>query len=166
MRRWKNSEILEAILTGLEQGRSFEWAPELSDNIISDVDDRGKSPILRLALANEQEFDITCKRVSGPEASEKVEPEKKLVKRIEPWPERKEELVKRTVLVRSDHLAQIASTLTGYGEILGMDHEGTISYSIEGEDAFELGRLAGEIQSELRAYDAGVEIMSATKKMK
>lgn len=68
--------------------------------------------------------------------------------------------MKRTVLVTSDLLANLALILTGYGAIVGMDHEGTITYELEGEDAFELGRMVSDIEQELRAYDTGIEIKS------
>ena len=69
--------------------------------------------------------------------------------------------MKRTVLVKSDHLAQMAGVLTGYGEIKGIDHEGTITYELEGDDAFELGRQAEEVRQELRAYDTSVDFVTA-----
>jgi len=64
--------------------------------------------------------------------------------------------MKRTVLVSSDTLYQFAQVLTGYGKIVGIDHEGTITYELEGDDAFDLGRQSAEIQNELRSYDSGV----------
>lgn len=72
--------------------------------------------------------------------------------------------VKRTVLVTSDHLTSFARILTGYGRIVGMDHEGTITYELEGEDEFELGRMATEVQNELRSYDTGAQVVSVKKR--
>jgi len=74
--------------------------------------------------------------------------------------------MKRTVLVKSNTIQQLAQVLTGYGRIVSMDHEGTIVYELEGEDAFELGRQAAQIQCELQSYDTGVELISATSDRK
>lgn len=71
--------------------------------------------------------------------------------------------VKRTLLVRIDSVARVAEILTGYGRIVGIDHEGTISYEVEGEDEFQLGRLSHEIQSDLRTEFTHAEVISAVK---
>lgn len=69
--------------------------------------------------------------------------------------------VKRTLLVRVDSVAKVASILTGWGRIVGIDHEGTITYEVEGENEFALGRLSHEIQSELRTEFRGAEVIGA-----
>lgn len=69
--------------------------------------------------------------------------------------------MKRVVLVQTDHLRKVAEILTGYGKIVTMDYEGTIVYELEGDDAFELGRLCEEIRQELRCYDTCADIIRA-----
>lgn len=69
--------------------------------------------------------------------------------------------MKRLLLVECDTLQRIAAVLTGYGAIKAIDHEGTIVYELEGDDAFDLGRLAEEIRQELRSIDVGVDITKA-----
>lgn len=69
--------------------------------------------------------------------------------------------VKRTLLVRVDSVARVAEILTGYGSIDGIDHEGTITYSVSAEDEFELGRLSYEIQTELRSQFMNADVVSA-----
>lgn len=61
--RWNRSEVLEALLTGIENGRGWDWAPQLSDNEISSVDHVGRrdTPVLVLAFANGQQFEVRCK---------------------------------------------------------------------------------------------------------
>lgn len=58
--RWTEAEVSEAILYGLEQGRGWEWAPMLSENNVSQVNEDGS---LILALANGQTFKVTCEAV-------------------------------------------------------------------------------------------------------
>lgn len=72
--------------------------------------------------------------------------------------------MKKTVLVVSEDIRRLAEILTGYGQIMNIDHEGTITYEIdypEIDDPFELGRQVSEIEGELRAYDGGVKILSS-----
>lgn len=61
--KWAPQEILAAALTGIEQGRSREWAPMLSDNEISDVHVDGDGLALVLCLMNGQMFEIRAKEV-------------------------------------------------------------------------------------------------------
>jgi hypothetical protein len=72
--------------------------------------------------------------------------------------------VTRTVLVNTNTLEVLADVLTSYGRIVGIDHEGTITYEIEGEDEFELGRLAASIEGELSAYETHARITSGKDK--
>ncbi len=72
--------------------------------------------------------------------------------------------VKRTLLVRVDSVARVAEILTGYGQVVGIDHEGTITFALTEEDEFELGRRSYEIQAELRAEFIGAEVVSAVTK--
>lgn len=64
-KRWTNAEILDALLTGVEQGAHFTWAPRLSDNYISGLDLSKRSPKLILSLANGQHFEVSVKRIPG-----------------------------------------------------------------------------------------------------
>lgn len=79
------------------------------------------------------------------------------------WRKEPEVKVKRTVLVNVASVEEIARVLTGYGCIQGIDHEGTITYELEGEDDFALGRLASEIQNELNCFSTAT-ITAAPKR--
>lgn len=73
--------------------------------------------------------------------------------------------VKRSLLVYIPALAEAAQVLTNYGRIVGIDHEGTITYELEGDDEFELGRTTYEIEHSLETLTCGREskIISARK---
>jgi hypothetical protein len=72
--------------------------------------------------------------------------------------------VKRSLLVRVNSVARVCEILTGYGRIIGIDHEGTITYELEEKDDYELGRRSYEIEHELNAEFTGACIVSAIKK--
>jgi hypothetical protein len=71
--------------------------------------------------------------------------------------------IKRTVLVVVPSIQEIAGHLTGAGFIKGIDHEGTITLELEGEDAFDLGRRVAELEGEVRTTTSGynAEILTA-----
>lgn len=71
--------------------------------------------------------------------------------------------MKRTLLVNIESVEEACSILTGYGAIKGIDHEGTITYELEGENEFELGRRTAEIENELRSYFASATITSGKR---
>lgn len=68
--------------------------------------------------------------------------------------------MQRTLLVTTTDLSRLASILSGYGSIQGIDHEGTITWTLDEDDAFELGRTVNEVEHELKCYFTGIEIVS------
>src|SRR5687768_7208890 len=71
--------------------------------------------------------------------------------------------IKRSMLVYIPAIAEAAAVLTERGRIVGIDHEGTISFEMEGEDEFELGRISYELEHELETLSSGrgTKILSA-----
>lgn len=68
--------------------------------------------------------------------------------------------MKRTVRITSDTMKQIAEALTGYGEINNIEDDGTIVFTMEGDDEFLLGYAFSEVERDLRAIDT-VEVNAA-----
>ena len=60
--------------------------------------------------------------------------------------------------VRTDTLKEIANVLTGYGEIVGIDHEGTITWRLLSDEGEALAPLARDAEQELRTMDSGANI--------
>ena len=56
-------------------------------------------------------------------------------------------------------LGNVADVLTGYGTIERIEPDGSLLYTLENEGSeFQLGRLLGEIEIEILAYDTNVEV--------
>ena len=68
--------------------------------------------------------------------------------------------MKRALLVSIPTVHELAAVLTGSGYITGIDHEGTITYELEGESEFDLGRTSVEVEHELNSYTPGCSVRS------
>jgi hypothetical protein len=76
-----------------------------------------------------------------------------------PHAERRVTLATRTVRIKIGTLGNIADVLTGYGTIERIEPDGSLLYKLENEGSeFQLGRLLGEIEIEILAYDTNVEV--------
>ena len=65
----------------------------------------------------------------------------------------------RTVRIKIGTLGNVADVLTGYGTIERIEPDGSLLYTLENEGSeFQLGRLLGEIEIEILAYDTNVEV--------
>ena len=68
-------------------------------------------------------------------------------------------LATRTVRIKIGTLGNIADVLTGHGTIERIEPDGSLLYTLENEGSeFQLGRLLGEIEIEILAYDTNVEV--------
>jgi hypothetical protein len=68
-------------------------------------------------------------------------------------------LASRTVRIKIGTLGNIADVLGGYGTIDRIEPDGSLLYTLENEGSeFQLGRLLGEIEIEILAYDTNVEV--------